>query len=156
MVFAQTAVSINAPIATVWDVMMDLDSYQEWNPFIERVDRRAAGPAKVGDKLVLHVRFRGGKLVASPERITLIDPPALDGAVTKARLEYEFYGFLHRTWMIRGRRAQWLEQDASGATRYRTEERFHGLMAKYTPVRSVQDGFERHAAALKKRAEASA
>jgi hypothetical protein len=150
---AQTTISINAPIATVWGVMMDLESYSAWNPFIEKAVRRGAPAPAVGDKLLLHVRFRGGKLVASPERITVISPPGPDG---KALLEYQFYGWLHLTGMIRGSRLQTLEQEADGTTSYRTEERFRGMMARWTPVRSVQDGFERHAAALKQRAEARA
>jgi hypothetical protein len=146
--FAQTSVTIDAPLATVWSIMLDLDAYPEWNPFIEKVRRRPGRAAAVGDKMVLHVRFRGGKLVESRERITTIQAPS--GG--KALLEYEFYGLLHLTGLIRGRRRQLLE-DVNGQTLYRTEEQFRGLIASVTPVRAVQDGFERHAQALKRRAE---
>jgi hypothetical protein len=104
----------------------------------------------VGDALTLHVRFRGGRAVASRERITRIEPPAT-GA--DALLEYEFAGRLHSAGLVRGRRIQRLEQGPDGSTRYHTEERFHGALAFALPVRAVQDGFRRHARALKERAE---
>ena len=29
-----TNITINAPIDTVWDVLLDWDNYAEWNPFV--------------------------------------------------------------------------------------------------------------------------
>jgi hypothetical protein len=72
---------------------------------------------------------------------------------TRALLEYEFYGRLHHTGLVRGRRSQLVEQQQGESTVYRTEERFHGPLAFALPLRAVQDGFRRHAEALKLRAE---
>ena len=145
---AKATVTIDAPIDLVWSVMLDLPAYREWNPFIYRVRKSGDDTARVGDDLLLHVRFRSGRAVASPERITAINTPA-DG---RAALEYEFRGPLHACGLIRGRRWQELE-DVGGYTLYRTSERFRGLIGFTVSLAAVQDGFERHAAALKQRAE---
>jgi hypothetical protein len=151
--FAEAGVSIDAPAELVWNVMLDLDGYGQWNPFIVRVDAPGGRAPRVGDPITLHVRFRGGRAVASRERITRIETPTTDGT---ALLEYEFYGRLHRVGLVRGRRLQRLEQGADGSTLYRTEERFRGALAFAVPARAVQDGFQRHARALKQRAESLA
>lgn len=147
--YAEADVSIAAPLDVVWAVMLDLGHYPLWNPFIVRVDALDGRAPRVGDAITLHVRFRGGRAVASRERITRIEPPDTGGAL----LEYEFFGRLHRAGLVRGRRVQQLEPGPDGSTRYHTEERFHGALAVAVPVRAVQDGFRRHARALKERAE---
>jgi hypothetical protein len=152
--FAEADASIDAPADVVWKVMLDLGHYPLWNPFIVRIDAPGNGrQPEVGDDITLHVRFRGGRAVASRERITRIEPPATGDGLAQALLEYEFAGRLHRAGLIRGRRVQRLEQRPGGSTRYHTEERFHGALAFVLPVRAVQDGFRRHARALKERAE---
>jgi hypothetical protein len=144
--FAEAGVTIDAPAEVVWTVMLDLAHYPLWNPFIVRIDSPGDGrEPRVGDPITLHVRFRGGRAVASRERITRIEPRAL--------LEYEFAGRLHRTGLVRGRRVQRLEQRPDGSTRYHTEEQFRGALAFALPVRAIQSGFRRHARALKERAE---
>jgi hypothetical protein len=152
MSHASATTEIDAPVELVWAVMLDLDSYGDWNPFIYRVDR-AAGltgrPAQIGERFTLRVRFGGGRVVASRERVTAIEAP-VDG---RARLEYQFYGRLHRLGLVRGRRQQYLIEATGRSTVYSTEETFRGPLAFLLPVRAVRDGFRRHAAALKVRAE---
>ena len=149
--FAEADVTIDAPADVVWAVMLDVGHYPLWNPFIVRVDVPGDPALRVGDAITLHVRFRGGRAVASRERITRIQPP--DGAPVRALLEYEFYGRLHHVGLVRGRRIQRLEQGPDGSTRYHTEERFRGALAFVLSVPAIQDGFRRHARALKERAE---
>jgi hypothetical protein len=86
-----------------------------------------------------------------------LDPPAIaaDGAL-RAHLEYRALGPLHALYLVRGARPQQLEQLAGGRTRYRTHERLYGLLAWAVPMRQVQDGFERHAQALRRRCESPA
>ena len=149
---ACVTVGIAAPVELVWGLMLDLDRYGDWNPFIYRVDR-AAGlsgrPAQLGERFTLQVRFGGGRAVASRERVTAIEAPSEGGA----RLEYQFYGRLHLLGLVRGRRLQLLTPGPDGSTMYQTEETFHGPLRFLLPVRAVQDGFRRHAAALKREAE---
>jgi hypothetical protein len=147
MPLAHASTVIDAPMELVWRVMLDLAGYGSWNPFIVKVDAPDGREARVGDDITLHVRFRGASsLVASHERITRLEPPHL--------LEYQFRGPLHHTGLVRGRRLQTLEPESATSTRYSTKERFFGLLAIAVPTKLVQDGFERHARALKDRAEA--
>jgi uncharacterized protein YndB with AHSA1/START domain len=147
---AEASATIDAPPEVVWAVMLDLDAYPAWNPFVVRVDGPAGRPAAVGDELVLHVRWANGRGVTTRERITRLEPPAAGGAGT---LEYDFGGPLAALRLVRGRRLQQVDEAPAGAT-YRTSERLRGLLAFAAPVGRVRDGFERHAAALKARAEA--
>jgi len=147
---AEASATIEAPVDVVWAVMLDLDAYPAWNPFVVRVDGPAGRPAVVGDELVLHVRWASGRGVTTRERITRLEPPEAG----RATLEYEFGGPVATLGLVRGRRLQEVEPAAGGSARYRTSERLHGLLAFAAPIGRVQDGFERHAAALKARAEA--
>ncbi len=145
---ARTPLDNDAPLARVWQIVADLSRYHEWNPFIVGVDN-------IPDELVvdhpfrLRVRWHNGRETTSAERFTDITPPADD----HARLEYRFDGLLHRTGLVRAVRSQTLQQAPGGPTRYATAEHFTGLLVRFIPLAAVQDGFERHARALKARAE---
>jgi hypothetical protein len=151
---AEATVTVDAPLDVVWGAMLDLAAYPAWNPFVIRVDGPVGRPPAVGDDLVLHVRWADGRGVTTSERVTRLEPPAADGDVRRATLEYEFLGRLAALGLVRGRRVQEVEQAPGGPTRYLTSERLHGLLAVAAPLGRVQDGFERHAAALALRAEA--
>jgi hypothetical protein len=147
--------TIDAPLATVWSVMLDTASYGEWNPFVERVETE--GPPAVGVPLVLHVRWLNGSTARSPERITVLEPPATapDGT-TRATLAYVYEGLAARLGLIRGTRYQELTQHPGGPTEYHTVEEFSGLLVPLAGPARVAEGFARHASALKQRAEALA
>ena len=155
MSVAETRIEIEAPLALVWETMLDVGKYLEWNPFIVRIDCDAARP-QVGSDLTLHVRFQDGQQVATHERVSKLEEPHADKHPQKALLEYEFLGPLHTLYLVRGKRQQDLEALSGTRTRYHTYERLHGLLAFAAPIAKVQDGFERHAAALKARCEALA
>lgn len=146
------SVTIDAPAQTVWSVMLDLDAYPQWNPFVERIDGPGRAPA-VGDHLILHVRWQSGRKTKARERVTAVEPPAAANRVTRATLVYEFRGWGYYLGLAKGRRTQTVEQFDGEQSTYRTTEHFGGLLRKTLPVRSTQDGFERHAAALRSRAE---
>lgn len=152
MATATASAVIDAPIQLVWEVMLDVERYPEWNPFIVRVDLPAGRPPELGDQLILHVRWRTGGRARSTERITVLDGPAALGG-RRALLEYAYGGPLDGARLVRGRRRQELNRLDEAITTYSTFERLHGLLAWAAPIGRVQDGFERHAAALKARAE---
>ena len=127
---------IEASIEKVWQIMLDVQRYGEWNPFIVKVD--ADGPVRVGGRLVLHVRWPGGGWRSAG----------------RASCSYVPTGPLSTIGAVRGSRVQSLE--AVGAkTRYSTREDFSGWLTFAVPIKKVQAGFEAHAAALKKRAESA-
>jgi uncharacterized protein YndB with AHSA1/START domain len=151
---AIATVAIKAPIEVVWRAMLDTHAYGEWNPFVVRVDR-APGEPVVGQRMRLHVRWASGKGTTSDEEIARVEPPSVE-APRRAALVYAYRGLLHALWLVRGSRFQTLEESADGVTLYRSEETFRGLLASSVPLADVQDGFERHAQALRARAEAMA
>jgi len=148
------SVAIDAPLETVWAVMMDVDAYAEWNPFVFRAECRT--PPSPGDPIILHVRWRNGRETRSPERISTVAAPHRDGDGTRATLAYVYEGLPARIGLVRGTRHQLLHQAPGGPTVYDTYEEFSGpLVALAGPAR-VADGFRRHAEALKVRAESIA
>ncbi len=150
---AQAASVIDAPIDLVWAVMLDTDRYPEWNPFVVRIDLPRRRSVQVGDPIVLHVRWLTGGRTTSSERVTKMEPPEASGG-RRALLEYQYHGVLHGPGLIRGRRKQELSRLDEAATSYSTFEHLKGPLAWAAPIVKVRDGFERHAAALKARAEA--
>ncbi len=151
---SEASAAIDAPADVVWSVMTDLPRYGEWNPFILRIKRRGGAEVSVGDDILLRVRFGDGREYNSPERIIGLDPPTAgpDGVV-RARMEYEYYNWLHRLNLIRGRRIQTLTQRPDGPTLYETHERIHGLLGFLISRKAITGGFRRHAQGLKQRAE---
>jgi hypothetical protein len=151
----RASVEIDAPLDLVWSVMLDVDRYPEWNPFVVRAD--CASPPSVGDPIRLHVHWANGRRATSPERISAVEPPdvAADG-VRRAALAYVYEGLPARLGLVRGTRWQRLSQLASGPTTYDTVEEFSGPLVRLAGPGRVAEGFARHAAALKQRAESLA
>ena len=145
-------IDIEAPLDTVWQVMLDTEAYGDWNPFLHRIDTER--PAVVGNPLVLHVRWADGRTTRSPEVITAIEPPATDAdGVTTARLSYAYAGLATRIGLIKGTRHQRLTQRPGGPTTYDTVEEFSGPAVRLAGPDRVAEGFRTHAEALKRRAE---
>lgn len=145
------AADIDAPLEVVWSVMTDTERYPEWNPFVVQVE--CDGPPVPGTPIRLHVEFGNGKKVVSPERITVVEAPYDDSGVRRASLAYVYEGWPAKLGLVRGTRWQRLSERTEGSTRYETVEEFSGpLVALAGPAR-VEEGFRRHAQALKTRAE---
>jgi len=149
------SVEIDAPAELVWQVMLGTDEYAAWNPFV--VAAQTPQPPQVGNPIVLHVVWRDGSRTRSPERISALVPPMAgpDGTVT-ARMSYVYEGWPAKLGLVRGTRHQRLTQRPGGLTTYATVEEFSGPLVRWAGLRRVEDGFRRHAEALKARAEALA
>lgn len=147
-------VEIDAPLETVWAVMMDTAAYGEWNPFCFRAD--CPSPPKPGDPIILHVRWANGRTTTSPERISAVEPPHADGAAQRALLSYVYEGLPAKLGLVRGTRLQRLTQEPGGPTIYDTVEEFSGPLVPLAGPGRVAEGFQRHAEALKARAESLA
>jgi hypothetical protein len=145
------SVDIDAPLEQVWAVMLDTGAYAEWNPFVVRAD--CATPPEVGEPITLHVKWANGRGTTSPERISIIEPPHDDSGVRRATLAYVYEGLPSKLGLVRGTRYQRLSQANGGPTRYDTIEEFSGPLVALAGPKRVEDGFRRHAEALKKRCE---
>lgn len=146
--FAGVSIDIEAPAERVWAVMLDFQRYAEWNPFV--IGAELAGPLRVGAALLLRVQWSDGAGVDSDETITEVTAP--DGA-RAGRLAYRFSGWLHTLALVRAVRVQEVLALAPDRCRYSTREEFSGLLRGAVPLAKVRDGFDRHARALKARAE---
>jgi hypothetical protein len=142
---------INAPLETVWAVMMDTSAYGEWNPFCYRAD--CPVPPKVGDPIKLHVRWANGKTVTSPERISVVEPPYDDNGTQRATLAYVYEGLPSKLGLVKGTRSQRLSRAPGGPTIYETVEEFSGPLVAFAGPDRVAEGFGRHADALKLKSE---
>jgi hypothetical protein len=145
------SIEIDAPLELVWEVMLDTEAYAAWNPFVERAE--TATPPAVGNPIVLHVRWRNGRTARSPERISALVGPVVQGDVTTATLSYVYEGLPARLGLVRGVRHQRLTQRTGSPTTYDTVEEFSGPLVRLAGPGRVADGFARHAAGLKARAE---
>ena len=145
------SVAIHAPIDRVWSVMIDTASYVDWNPFVEKAE--CSSEPAVGDPIVLHVRWANGRSTRSPERISVIEPPHEEGGLRRATLAYVYEGLPAKLGLVRGTRYQRLWQQPGGPTHYDTVEEFSGPLVRLAGPKRVEDGFRRHAEALKLRCE---
>lgn len=146
------SLEIDAPLALVWEVMLDTGRYAEWNPFVVRAE--TAEPPAVGNPIVLHVRWADGRGTRSPERITALEPPHTDASgTTTALMSYVYEGLPARLGLVRGVRHQRLTQHPGTPTTYATVEEFRGPLVRLAGPGRVADGFRRHAEGLKRRAE---
>ena len=144
------SVVIDAPVDVVWKVMLDTGSYGEWNPFVEKAECAATA---VDEPIVLHVRWANGRTTTSPERISVVDAPHDEGGVRRATLAYVYEGLPAKLGLVKGIRYQRLAQEPGGPTRYDTVEEFSGPLVRLAGPQRVEDGFCRHAEALKVRCE---
>ena len=48
-----TTIEIAAPVARVWQVMIDIDRWNEWTPSVSSIKRLDTGPLIVGSQLVI-------------------------------------------------------------------------------------------------------
>ena len=148
----RASIEIDAALDEVWAVMLDTASYADWNPFVVRAE--CAADPQVGDPIVLHVRWANGRGTTSPERISVLESPHDDEeGVRRATLAYVYEGLPAKLGLVRGTRFQRLSQAPGGPTRYDTVEEFSGPLVRLAGPKRVEDGFRRHAEALKRHCE---
>ena len=134
-------VEIEAPIERVWEILVDVERYGDWNPFTTRVETNF----EIGSPVDLYVTLGPLKL-KQPETIVAVDRPHLLVWRTKVGARV----------LLSARREQRLEALGETRCRYLTTDAFKGLL---TPLvvflfgRLVRRGFNDMAWALKKHAE---
>ena len=137
--------TINAPTEAVWDILIDLERYTEWNPFIIE----SSGTPAVGERLINRMRPPGGKAMTFKPTVTEVEP----------HRTFEWLGRLGFPRIFDGRHRFELRPNSSGGTVLTQSEEFHGVLVR--AMRSSLDtrtkaGFEAMNDALKARAEAAA
>jgi hypothetical protein len=141
MRFIHTQIHIRAPCSRVWSILLDFDSYPEWNPFITRIN----GRPEAGSRLTVRIAPPG-------QRAMVFRPHVL--AVSPCR-ELRWLGRLLIPRLFDGEHAFELADDADGC-RFRQTEKFTGLLVPRMPNKifeATEQGFMVMNEALKKRAE---
>ena len=140
-----TEIVIGASPDAVWEVLLDFDSYPEWNPFITS----ASGQAETGERLAVTIQPQGRRAMQfRPEVLR-----ALPGQ------ELSWLGRVGVPGLFDGEHRFILEADAdSGGTRFIQRETFSGILLPFiwwsmgAPTRG---GFEAMNRALKQRVESA-
>lgn len=132
-----TDVVIEAPAAVIWDVLVDLGAYSEWNPFF----RQASGRVAAGERLKL-------------ESETLTFTPTVLEVREYRRLRW--LGRLGIPGIFDGEHSFTLTPLADERTRVVQHEIFRGVLIPFAGslLRDTESGFIALGKALKKRAEA--
>lgn len=134
---------IDAPAATVWAVLTDFGSYDQWNPFVPHASCRL----EPGAPIDMQVRLRGDSLRRQREFVNRVDP----GRSFSYSMKPAPLG------LLRSVREQTVTPSGPGTCHYASHFQIDGLL---TPVvsallgKDMRRGFDDMAAALKQRSEA--
>lgn len=138
-------VDIAAPARVVWDILVDMPRYNEWNPFCVRAVSKLEMGAAVEMTLVNYAA--PGSLVPNLEYICAFEPEKL--------LSWEM---IHsEAWPYPARRDQIIEATGPSSCRYQSTDAFlgaNGIHVFRFAGPWIKRAFDDSALALKARAEA--
>lgn len=135
-------IEILAPASRVWDVLMDFDSFPDWNPFIQR----ASGKAEEGARLEVFLQ--------PPKGIGITVKPTV--VRVQQHREFRWLGHLLVSGIFDGEHYFLIEPIDDEKVRFVQGERFTGLLVPFfgKPISNAVKGFEEMNQALKERSEA--
>jgi hypothetical protein len=144
MIEVIASTEIAAPAATVWKILVELDQFAAWNPFI----RTARGELEPGG--TVHVRVQTGLGIPLHFSAKVLD--------FSAGRELHWRGQVGSRWLACGE--HWFELVPLGPdrVRFRQREQFSGLvprLGRRMLEREARHGFELMNDALRLRAEAN-
>jgi hypothetical protein len=141
MQIIQSTILIHAPKSLVWNILMDIDNYNKWNPFTPKVETNF----KMGSKIILHVNMTTGKkLLQQTEQILWV------------KEEESVAWGIEAMFPVRTERAQILTEKSPTETEYHTYDKFWGILVPLVMWMyrdKVQTGFDSVALGLKNYAE---
>jgi len=141
----RTSIEIDATPEQVWDVLMDFDSYPDWNPFITSL----TGETEPGASIAAQLEPPDGKAMMIRPKVLRAD----------AAQEFRWLGRLGIPRIFDGEHIFELEPTGEGRTRFIQREEFRGVLVSpllWMVGNSTHAGFVEMNEALKVRAEARA
>jgi len=110
----RSEIDIHAPVVRVWELLADLASYPDWNPFI----RRAEGTLAQGERLRLELQIPDGmRMKIHPRLITVVE-----------QAEIRWIGHLMVPGLFDGNHRFVLTPLAPARTRLVQQETFRGAL----------------------------
>ena len=134
-------VVIDASADVVWDVLLDSDSFEAWNPFTTRIET----DFEPGSPIHMHVVLGPLKLNLT-EYVQEVEPPRRIAWGTD---------FVNRS-LLTAKKTQFITPIDAGSCAYHTTDTMSGLLAPLVRLffaRLVLRGFDDTGRALKRRAE---
>ena len=135
-----TYIDIDAPPQRVWQVLIDLPAWREWNPFIPSI----TGKLETGARLQITVSPPGIKSMEFNPKVFAVRP-----------CKEIIWGGSFLLFVYRGDHAILLEPLPSGGTRFRQCERFRGPVVLFMGrmFKPTEQGYHQMNRALKGRVE---
>jgi hypothetical protein len=143
MLTIQEQTIVNASSDTVFNVITELETYKEWNPWIVE----ASGIPEEGQLVEVKVKMRA-KIISARHRIL----------ISKPNMEFRWCDVGWFTRLAYGERARFIKSLANGGVEYRVELTVTGLFwwfVKLVYGKSMEAGLKAETNALKERAEGS-
>ena len=112
-----TTIEIDAPTDKVWEVLTDVERYDEWNPFIVS----STGTVAVGERLTNRMQPPGGKAMTFRPTVTAVE----EGRV------FEWLGRLLLPGIFDGRHRFEMEPLEGNRTLLRHSEQFGGILVRF-------------------------
>lgn len=137
-----TTILIDAPISTVWEILMDQQAYPQWNPFIKQLQ----GDLTPGKTIEATIQPPGQKAMRFTPTVKVNEPEQ----------EFRWLGHLFFPGIFDGEHYFLLEEIGGGQTKFTHGEQFRGLFAGLLLMMigdSTKAGFIAMNEALKARAE---
>lgn len=137
----QTEIAIYADVSTVWNVLMDFEHYQDWNPFI----RSISGEKALGKKLTVLIKPPDGNGMTFKPIIIKLEPDK----------EFRWKGKLWIKGIFDGEHFFILEQVSDNKTNFIHGEKFSGILVSLMgkTLNKTKEGFELMNKSIKKECE---
>lgn len=138
-----TTIEIHSTADAVWEVLMDFDTYPQWNPFIQEI----TGTPSPGSQLSVRLQNPAGKAMT-------FSPIVVDA---ESPLRFSWLGKLGFKGVFDGHHQFGIEPTGSGSVIFTQSEDFTGA---FVPIlwrmvnTKTRAGFEAMNSALKERVEA--
>ncbi len=137
----ETEILINASASKVWNVLMDFESYSNWNPFILAI----SGSKVENDTIETTIQPPGGKQMTFKPRLLKVEQ----------NKEFRWKGKFLVKGVFDGEHYFILKENGDNQIRFIHGENFSGILIPLmgTVLRNTKLGFEMMNQALKKQCE---